>query len=109
MRRAVALGALVSAMVLGWLGTVLADNTYDPRIHARMERQQDRISSGISSGALAPREARWTQSGLNHIRFSEARFSADGRLTMRERTRLHTMLDHESARIYRAKHNRIHW
>ena len=47
--------------------------------------------------------------GLNQARFREARFKADGRLTMREGARLHQMLDRESANIYRAKHNRVHW
>jgi hypothetical protein len=31
MKRAAMLGVFVSVTVLGWLGTVLADNSHDPR------------------------------------------------------------------------------
>lgn len=63
MKRAVMRGVFVSVTVLGWLGTVLAGNSNEPRIHARIERQQERIYSGISSGALTPREAHWFRHG----------------------------------------------
>lgn len=86
-------------------GVSIAGNTSDPGIQERIEEQQRRIDQGIASGELTPEEAARLQENLNRIKAEEAALKADGRLTARERARLHRELDINSAKIYKKKHN----
>lgn len=82
-------------------------DTSDPGIQKRIEEQQKRIDEGISSGQLTRHEADILQDNLNWIKDKEARLKADGKLTPKERVRLHKALDHNSAMIFKKKHNPI--
>lgn len=97
----------VSLIVMMSAGVVLASNAHDMKIRDRIEKQQQRIDQGVISGSLTRREADMLQDNLNWIRNEEARLKADGRLTERERKRLHKVLDQNNEMIYDKKHNRI--
>jgi hypothetical protein len=74
----------------------------------RRERQQSlRIRQGIRSDELTRREAARLTAEQARIRAYERRSRIDGGgLSCRERTRLDSMLDRSSRRIYRQKHDR---
>lgn len=100
--------AMVLAMVLAVsIASVASANDQTPRVDRREARQQYRIGQGVGSGQLTRGEARRLERGERHIRRMERWAKADGRVTPRERMRLHRALNHESRRIYRLKHNDI--
>jgi hypothetical protein len=96
-----------SLIVILSAGSILAGNTYDPKIQERITKQQHRIDTGIASGSLTSREAEILQDNLNWVKSEETRLKADGKLNKRERERLHEMLDNNSDMIYKKKHNAI--
>lgn len=79
-----------------------------PRIDQRQEKQQVRIVKGRASGALTRAEARKLRAGQRHVRRMEWRAKHDGRVTARERARIHKAQNRQSKQIYRFKHNRRH-
>ena len=68
-------------------------------------REQLRIRQGIRSGELTRAEARRLEAEQARIRVDERFARADGRLTPKERERLHKELRHASRDIYRQKHD----
>jgi hypothetical protein len=96
-------GILVGGLLLA--GLPAQAGTYAPRIDAREAYQQARIQQGVNSGQITPREYYRLERQQARIRAAEARMKADGRLTRRERARLHQMLNNSSRSIYYAKHN----
>lgn len=101
----IALTAALAAMPL----SALAQTTYRERheINARKENQQDRIAQGVRSGQLTPRETAHLEHNEARINHQEARmrYRDDGHLTSRDRHVLAREQNHESAAIYRDKHN----
>lgn len=80
----------------------------DPQtgINARQENQQDRIAQGINSGQLTPKEAARLEKQEARINQLEAKDRASGgKLTNKERAELEGLLNSESGRIYRQKHD----
>ena len=77
-----------------------------PRIDAREKVQKERIKEGIKSGELTRREARKLIGEQKKMRVHEAKAKADGKVTPRERARLHRELDKASQDIARQKHDR---
>lgn len=98
---------VASLVVILSAGNILAGNTYDPKIQERITKQQHRIDQGIASGNLTRTEAGILQDNLNWVKAEETRLKADGKLTERERERLHEMLDNNNHMIYKKKHNAI--
>lgn len=96
-------GIMVGGLALASL-PAQAD-TYTPRIDKREAYQQGRIYQGVNSGQITPREYYTLQAQQARIRGAEARMKADGRITNRERARLHAMLNNSSRTISWAKHN----
>jgi len=68
-------------------------------------REQARIRQGIRSGELTRHEARRLEAEQARIRVDERFYRADGKITPRERERLHKELRHASHDIYRQKHD----
>ena len=97
-------GLIMGSLLLGSL-PAMAQSTYDPRITAREQRQQQRIQQGINSGQLTPREANRLEAQQSRIAATEKRMKADGRLTRGERARLTRMQNRASNNIYSKKHN----
>ena len=75
-------------------------------INQRQQNQQQRISQGIQSGQLTPREAQRLENEQYRFNREEQRFrsSGDG-LSWRERNRLEEQQDRMSRQIYRQKHD----
>jgi hypothetical protein len=107
MKKAWVFIVVASLVVILSAGSILAGNTYDPKIQERITKQQQRIDQGIASGSLTSTEAVTLQDNLNWVKAEETRLKADGKLNKRERERLHKMLDDNNNMIYKKKHNAI--
>ncbi len=95
----VLLGVVVSAMPL-------FAQTKDPGIKRRERRQQHRIVQGVRKGQLTPREAVRVERGQRRIHRTERHMKqSGGRLSLRERGRLHRMQNRQSRQIHRLRHN----
>lgn len=101
---------LLYAAVLAAVSTVVqaqaADPAATPGIDKRQQVQQKRIDQGVQSGQLNGREADRLQRHQQHIQKAENKAKADGRVTQKERARIHHAQDQESRRIHREKHDR---
>ena len=82
--------------------------TATPRVDRREVRQQMRISHGVQSGQLTPRETARLERGQRHVQRMEHRAKADGVVTPAERRHLARAQNHQSREIYRLKHNARH-
>jgi len=133
MRRAPSSG-LVAAMVIGMAGMAFAggssttSNTeakngifdpggwgvFDPGgwglrtpwVRRRQVNQGRRIGQGIKSGQLTKKEVKKLAGGQKRVVVAKKTARSDGKVTLKERKRLHTIQNKQSKRIYRAKHNR---
>ena len=104
MKRLTTLLALAVAATL--VAGAVDANAATPRIHRREFRQHERIRQGVRSGELTRGETRHLRAGQLRVHRMEYRAHADGRMTPRERMRIHRMQDRQSRAIYRLKHNR---
>ena len=78
-------------------------------INQRQRDQQQRISQGVQSGQLTPREAQRLEREQYRFNREEQRFRASGDgLSWRERNRLEDQQDRMSRQIYRQKHDGQH-
>ncbi len=75
-------GVIAGSLLLGSL-PALAQSTYDPKIDAREQRQQERIQQGVQSGQLTSREANHLEAQQGRIQAREDRMKANGNLTPR--------------------------
>ena len=79
---------------------------FEQRVDKREARQQQRISNGIASGQLTPREAaRLTRQQVG-VERAEAHAEADGKISRAEAYRLEKRQDATSRHIRRQKHDR---
>ena len=94
--------------------SIYADKHNAARVHngnnevgQRRENQQDRITQGIRSGQMTPREAARTENREQNINRSIAadRAANGGRLTAQERRNINQRQNRVSRQIYRQKHN----
>ncbi len=75
-------------------------------INKRQARQQHRIAEGIENGSLTPRETAQLERQEARIAALEARDRrSGGGLSLKERAELERLLNTESHRIYRQKHD----
>jgi hypothetical protein len=75
-------------------------------INKQQARQQHRIAEGIESGSLTPRETARLEKQEARINTLEARDrKSGGRLSPNERAELNGLLNLESHRIYKQKHD----
>jgi hypothetical protein len=79
-------------------------------IYQRKDNQQDRISQGVRSGQLTPRETTHLERQEGRINREEHHMRSEdhGRLTRQDRRVLTRQQNRESHRIYRDKHNSFH-
>lgn len=96
---------LIAGSLLWGSFPALAQSTYDPRLDAREQRQQQRIQQGAQAGRFTPKEYNRLERQQAHINRTEARMQADGNLGPRERATLTRMGNHASRNIYRKNHN----
>ena len=98
--------ALSAALVLV-PAAALAQAPSGRTIYDRKVSQQDRISQGVRSGQLTPRETGHLERQESRINREERHMRAEnnGHLTRQDRRTLHRQQNVESHRIYRDKHN----
>ena len=94
---------LLSAVLI--LGCAVAVTAHTPGINRRERHERQRIRQGVRSGELTRRETARLMAGQARIHAAERYAKADGRVTVRERRRLDSMLDRASRNIYRQKHD----
>lgn len=79
--------------------------TRSPRINQRQTHQQVRIREGVKSDELTRKETLKLEAGQIRVNRMERRAKADGRLTKRERARVHHAQNVQSRQIYTEKHD----
>ena len=77
----------------------------DGRLVDRMERQHERIKSGVKSGALTHKETRKLKKEQHKTLGKARKFREDDVLTKKERRILNKRLVRTSKRIWKFKHN----
>jgi hypothetical protein len=101
----IALAAALATLPL----SAFAQTTYQQRhdINARKADQQGRIAQGVHSGQLTPHETAHLERNEARISGQEGRMRTrdDGHLNATDRHVLAREQNHESAAIYRDKHN----
>lgn len=95
-----AAGAIVVVMA-----SVASAHPYGPHLRRRAVHQELRIRDGIRQGDLTRGERRRLHAAQMRALHARRRMMADGHLSVRERARLHRMMDRQSFRIYRFRHN----
>ncbi|NCP95859.1 MAG: hypothetical protein COZ96_03620 [Nitrospirae bacterium CG_4_8_14_3_um_filter_70_85] len=85
--------------------TLLPGSATAGSIHARQEHQQVRIHQGVTQGDLSRPEVRRLEQEQLRIERNRRAALADGRLSAKERARLHRQQDKASAAIAQARHN----
>lgn len=75
------------------------------KVDRRQANQERRIRAGLHKGDLTRGEARKLRREQDKIERMEARYTADGHLSKKERIRIDRALDRASERIYAARHN----
>lgn len=106
-------GVLLSAMIISFFVTAAADGAplgRHPRVrqvNRRVERQQDRISAGVKSGELTPRETANLETKEAALKGEEHTFRLEngGSLTRDEQVKLNKKENHLSEQIYGQKHD----
>ena len=79
-------------------------------VDQRRENQQDRIAQGVRSGQLTAGETAHlekSQAAINH-EVHNGRVANGGNLTNKEKAQVNRQQNHQSARIWGAKHNGAH-
>ena len=80
------------------------------RMQADVQRnanQQARIEQGVKSGTLTTRETASLERGQAHVNRTEAVAGADGHVGPVEQANIQARESHQSARVYRKKHNDV--
>jgi hypothetical protein len=84
------------------------DSASSQRMQADVQRnvnQQQRVANGMNSGALTNREAGSLERGQAKVDRREANAAANGHVGAAEQRGIQRSENHQSARIYRKKHN----
>jgi hypothetical protein len=71
----------------------------------RNVNQQQRIANGVSNGSLSNHEVGSLERGQAHVDRKEANAAANGHVSAGEQRRIQRSENHQSARVYRKKHN----
>jgi hypothetical protein len=98
-----AMSMMMSALLAGSAGVVLAEN----EVNQRQKNQQERIGEGVENGSLTPRETQHLekQEAAIHHEVKKDRKANGGTLTAQERAQVNRQQNRESRRIYRQKHD----
>ena len=97
--------AIATVLLVGLTAPAFAAQ-HPKNINKRQEVQQRRIAEGIESGTLTPREAAVLEKQEARINALEAKDRrSGGGLSPKERAELNRLLNSESHRIYKQKHD----
>jgi hypothetical protein len=83
-------------------------STSSQRMQADVQRnvnQQQRIANGVNNGTLTNHEVGSLERGQAHVDHREANAAANGRVGAAEQRGVQRAENHQSARVYRKKHN----
>ncbi len=110
MKKALTIAALGALMATGAAMPAHAQTITDPAGGTqhqlnRENRQDDRISHGVQSGALNQREAYRLQKGQARVDDAQAIAASDGSVTNGEKRKIQRMQDRQSDRIHNQKHD----
>jgi hypothetical protein len=98
------LARLVTVVSLGLM--LSSAPAFAQNINKRQARQQHRIAEGIENGSLTPRESAQLERQEARIAALEAKDRrSGGGLSPKERAELNRLLNSESHKIYRQKHD----
>lgn len=75
------------------------------RMDKREGRQESRIRQGVKSGELTRGETKRLIKGQAKVHRMEHKAEVDGTITAEEKVRIEQAQDHQSKKIFRAKHN----
>ena len=93
------------ALLAATAPAMAAHDFRDGGVSERQHRLERRIEQGWRSGELTRGEYARLQQGLREIDRAEHHYSADGRLSRRERDELYARLDHLAREVYRQRHD----
>ena len=91
-----------SAVLVGFIGV---SSVQAGEIVTREQRQQERIGQGVQSGELTAKETQWLKKEQGKIEADRQQALEDGKMTKKERARLHQEQDRASRHIYKQKHD----
>ena len=94
---------LAIALVLAFAAPLAAQET--PVLDKREQRQETRIEKGKETGQLNDREAGRLEAREDKLKADEAAAKSDGKVTKKERAKLHREANRDSKRIYKQKHD----
>jgi len=77
-----------------------------PVVDQREKNQKARIQQGVKTGELTVRETKQLIKGQKQLRKMERRAKSDGVVTKKERAKLHSKANKESAKIKKNKHDK---
>ena len=97
--KTIVLAAVIASLTAG---TALAGT---PLINARQNNQVNRIVNGVNQGQLNANETARLVGGQVHVQNLKTQAKADGIVTFRERARIHTAQNVQSARIFWNRHH----
>ena len=97
--KTIVLAAVITSLTAGaaFAGT--------PWIKARQNNQLHRIVDGVNAGQLNANERTRLVNGQIHVQNLKTAAKADSVVTFRERVRIHTAQNVQSARIFWKRHN----
>lgn len=98
---------VIAAFFSLFITTTVFSQARTPKVNGRQKAQRVRIAEGRQSGEITNGEAAALNAQQRHIRRSERRAKADGRVTVVERKRLDNKQDRASRNIRRAKRNNV--
>jgi predicted outer membrane protein len=100
MKKAIVVCALLALGV-----AFVSAQTATPRVTKRQVVQEGRITEGVKSGELTPRETRRLEREQAKIAIDKSKAKSDGVVTPRERAKLKREQNRASRHIYRQKHD----
>ncbi len=97
---------LFGLMIFG-LAFASQAQTATPRVTKKQIHQQKRIAGGLASGELTKREFKQLERQQRRVHKHKKFVKADGKVTGRERARVHAHQRAASGNVYRKKHNKV--
>lgn len=98
----------LGTLALTFLIVIVAVPLHADSAAQRTVRQKERIAQGVASGSLTTHEATQLERQQNHIENLEKEAAADGKVSGKEKVRIHAAEDRASANIAAKKHNHRH-
>jgi uncharacterized membrane protein YebE (DUF533 family) len=96
---------LLSGISLAVASIAVIAKPVTPVVDQRQAHQEKRINRGVASGDLTARETYHLGKQQAHVAAAENSAKADGKVSNKERRRLHHLQDRTSKNIHHQKHD----